>query len=56
MGTFSPTVILETISLSVFICAHELSKLKLPEFMEHGSEKSQEIFWIKLPHNLFYST
>lgn len=39
-----------------FQLSHELSKLKLPEFMEHGSEKSQEIFWIKLPHNLFYST
>lgn len=43
-GNFSPTMILENVSLLGFIWAHKLSKLKLSEFIECGSEKSQEIF------------
>lgn len=43
-GNCSPTMILENVFLLGFIWAHKLSKLKLSEFIECGSEKSQEIF------------
>lgn len=37
-------MLLEKISLLVFIWAHKLSKLELLEFIECGSEKIQESF------------
>lgn len=50
-------MILEEISLLVFILAHELAKLKLPEFIEHGFREKPGNFLGQVTSKpiLFYS-